>query len=180
MGTLTSNEINKDKNLIFLVGFMGCGKTTLGKKVAQKTGYSFIDLDELITQQIGTTITQYFETFGEAAFRQIEKETLHSLKDENHAIIATGGGTPCHFENMEWMNQHGKTIYIKLSPKALLSRLSQTEIETRPLLIGKSNEELLEFITPKLEERKPFYSQAKIVFDALQSTPKDLIKQIIL
>lgn len=180
MGTLTSNEINKDKNLIFLVGFMGCGKTTLGKKVAQKTGYSFIDLDELITQQIGTTITQYFETFGEAAFRQIEKEKLHSLKDENHAIIATGGGTPCHFENMEWMNQHGKTIYIKLSPKALLSRLSQTEIETRPLLIGKSNEELLEFITSKLEERKPFYSQAKIVFDALQSTPKDLIKQIIL
>lgn len=180
METLKSSEISKDKNLIFLVGFMGCGKTTLGKKVAQKTGYSFIDLDELITQQIGTNITQYFETFGEAAFRKIERETLHNLKDEKNAIIATGGGAPCHLDNMDWMNKHGKTIYIKLSPKALLSRLSQTEIETRPLIKGKSNTELLEFITSKLDERTPFYSQAKVVYDALQSNPKDLIKQIIL
>lgn len=180
MGTPKSNEISKDKNLVFLVGFMGCGKTTLGKKVAQKTGYSFIDLDELITQQIGISITQYFDTFGEAAFRKIESETLHNLKEEKDAIIATGGGTPCHLDNMDWMNKHGKTIYIKLSPKALLSRLSQTEIETRPLLKGKSNEELLEFITSKLEERAPFYNQATVVYDALQSNPKDLIKQIIL
>jgi shikimate kinase len=175
-----SNKINKGKNRIFLVGFMGCGKTTLGKKVAQKTGYSFIDLDELITQQIGMSITQYFDTFGETAFRKIERETLHSLTEVNDVIIATGGGTPCHLDNMDWMNKEGKTIYLKLSPKALLSRLSQTEIETRPLLKGKSNAELLEFITSKLEERSPFYSQAKIVYDSLQYNPKDLINQIIL
>lgn len=172
--------MNKDRNLIFLIGFMGCGKSTMGKKVAKKTGYPFIDLDDLIVQKINISITEYFEAFGESAFRAIEREELHKLSGLKNAIIATGGGAPCHLDNMEWMNQHGKTIYLKLSPKALLSRLSQNEVESRPLLKGKTNEELLEFIQSKLEEREPFYNRAKIIFDALQSNTKDLIKQIVL
>lgn len=174
------DTLKQPEQPIFLIGFMGSGKTTLGKKVAQKTGYSFVDLDELIVREIGMSINDYFEKHGEASFREIERETLHRLGETSNTIIATGGGTPCHLDNMEWMNQHGKTIYIKLSPKALLSRLSQKETESRPLLKGKSNEELLTFITEKLEERNPFYHQAKIVFDGLQSTPKDMIKQIVL
>ena len=172
--------MNKDQSLIFLIGFMGCGKSTLGKKVAAKTGYSFIDLDDVIVQNINMSITEYFETFGETAFRAIEREELHKLAGLKNAIIATGGGAPCHLGNMEWMNQHGKTVYLKLPPKTLLSRLSQKEVESRPLLKGKSKEELLEFIKSKLEEREPFYNQAKIIFDALQSNTKDLIKQIVL
>lgn len=175
-----SNPSESNKQLIFLVGFMGCGKSTLGKKVAQKTGYSFIDLDELIVKKTGMSISNYFETFGESSFRELERKVLHNFQNTSNAIIATGGGTPCYFDNMDWMNEHGKTIYLKMSPKALLSRLSQKEVETRPLLKGKSTAELLEFITTKLEERTPFYSRAKIVYDGLQSTPKDLIKQIVL
>lgn len=175
-----SDKLAHHQQPIFLIGFMGCGKTTLGKKVAQKTGYTFVDLDELIVKEIGMSITDYFEKFGEASFREIERKILHRLGETTNSIIATGGGTPCHLDNMEWMNQHGKTIYIKLSPKALLSRLSQKETETRPLLKGKSNEELLAFITEKLEERNPFYQQAKIIYDGLQANPKDMIKQIVL
>jgi shikimate kinase len=172
--------MNKDSSLIFLIGFMGCGKTTLGKKVAAKTGYSFIDLDDLITEKIKMSISEYFEIHGETAFREIERDTLHSLYGIKNTIVATGGGTPCHFDNMNWMNNNGKTVYLKIPPKALLSRLSQKDIETRPLLKGKSNEELLTFIELKLEERSKFYNQAKIVFDVLQSNQKDLIKQIAL
>jgi|SRR5690554_1768119 len=172
--------MNKDANLIFLIGFMGCGKSTLGKKVAAKTGYSFIDLDDLIIQKIQMSISEYFEIHGEAAFRQIERDTLHSLYGIQDTIVATGGGTPCHFDNMNWMNNNGKTVFLKIPSKALLSRLSQKDIESRPLLKGKSNEELLSFIELKLEERSSFYNQAKIVFDVLQSNQKDLIKQIAL
>lgn len=172
--------MNQDPNLIFLIGFMGCGKSTLGKKVATKTGFSFIDLDDLITQKINMSISDYFDNYGEAAFREIERDTLHSLSGTKNAIVATGGGTPCFDDNMKWMNQNGKTVYLKIPPRALLSRLSQKDIDTRPLLKGKSHEELLAFIESKLEERTPFYKQARIIFDVLQSNPKDLIKQIVL
>src|SRR5690554_1941101 len=97
-------NMNKDRNLIFLIGFMGCGKSTMGKKVAKKTGYPFIDLDDLIVQKINISITEYFEAFGESAFRAIEREELHKLSGLKNAIIATGGGAPCHLDNMEWMN----------------------------------------------------------------------------
>lgn len=172
--------MKKDQNLIFLIGFMGCGKSTLGKKLAAKTGYSFIDLDDVIVQNINMSITEYFEAFGEDAFRAVEREELHKLGRLKNTIIATGGGAPCHLDNMDWMNLHGKTVYLKLSPRALLSRLSQKEIESRPLLKGKTNEELLEFIQSKLEERSHFYNRATLIFDALRSDTKDLIKQIAL
>lgn len=172
--------MNKDQNIIFLIGFMGSGKSTLGKKVATKTGYTFIDLDDLIVNHINMSISEYFDIYGEAAFREIEREKLHSLYGMENVIVATGGGTPCHLDNMDWMNKHGKTVYLKLPSKTLLSRLSQKEVESRPLLKGKSDEEIFEFINSKLDERSPYYNQAKIIFDALQSNIKDLIKQIIL
>lgn len=175
MNTTSQNTANQ---LIFLIGFMGCGKSTLGKKLAAKVGYDFIDLDEYIVQQIKMSISEYFEKHGEIAFRTVEQEALYTLKDANQTIIATGGGAPCHFDNMGWMNTHGTTVYIKMSPKALLSRLSQNEVETRPLLKGKSREELLVFIEEKLGERDPIYNLASIIYDPLQEKPKDLIHQI--
>lgn len=169
-----------NRRIVFLIGFMGSGKSTLGKKIATMIDFDFIDLDEQIIKRTKMNIADYFEKFGEDAFRQIEKEELHKLLEHEDVIIATGGGTPCYYDNMEWMNQHGKTVYLKLPAKALVTRLTQNEVNTRPLLKGKSKEELLMYIDSTLKERAPFYEQAKIEFNGLQSNSKDLIKQILL
>lgn len=172
-------EIHKDKSRIFLVGFMGCGKSTLAKKLARKMGYTFIDLDAEIVSVIGMSIADYFSKFGEASFRAIEKDILKQQEEKSDVIIATGGGTPCHFTNMAWMNKNGLTVYLKLSSRALFSRLSQkSQIESRPLLKGKTDQELMEFISTKLEEREYFYSQSTIIFEPMKSSNAELIKGI--
>lgn len=146
---------------IFLIGFMGCGKTTLGKKLASKTGFQFIDLDKLIEEAAGKTIPQYFAEHGETAFRELERDVLQSASYHENAIIATGGGAPCYFDNMEWMNKAGLTVYISLPAAALASRLEKAE-EVRPVLKDHKGAALVQFIAGKLEEREPFYSKAKI------------------
>lgn len=97
---------------IFLIGFMGCGKSTLGKKLATKLGYDFIDLDYQLEKQMGTSIGNYFAANGEEAFRKLESKTLKEFDYPINGVIATGGGTPCYFDNMDWMNSNGITIYM--------------------------------------------------------------------
>ena len=109
--------------LIFLIGFMGCGKTTLGRKLASRLEYDFIDLDHVLEAEVGMSIAEYFSSFGEDAFRKLESEVLKKMDYPEHAVVSTGGGLPCFFDHMEWMNAHGKTVYIKLSPKTLADRL---------------------------------------------------------
>jgi len=155
--------------LIFLVGFMGSGKTTLGRKLASRLGYMFMDLDHILEAQEGITIAEYFAKYGEDAFRKLESEVLKTTKYPEHAIISTGGGLPCFFDNMDWMNAHGKTIYIKLSPKTLADRL-ENEKEERPLLKEHHGEALVTFIANKLKEREGFYSKANVVTDGLSLT----------
>lgn len=150
---------------------MGCGKTTLGRKLAANLGCEFIDLDHVLEAHAGMTIAQYFEKSGEAAFRKLESEILQQTTYPEHAIIATGGGLPCFFDNMEWMNAHGKTIYIKLSPKTLAQRL-ENEKDERPLLREKQGDELVDFIAGKLTEREPFYNQAAIIANGIDLTVK--------
>src|SRR5690349_8405249 len=104
---------------IFLIGFMGCGKSTMGKKLAVKLGYDFIDLDHQIEKNLGTTITAYFAENGEEAFRKLESETLKNFDYPSNSIIATGGGAPCFFDNMDWMNANGLSIYIEMPAAAL-------------------------------------------------------------
>ena len=152
--------------LIFLVGFMGCGKTTLGRKLANRLGYPFMDLDHILEANEQISIAEYFSSFGEDAFRKLESVVLKETDYPQHAVISTGGGLPCFFDNMEWMNANGKTIYIKLSPKTLASRLEH-EKEERPLLREKHGEALVEFIADKLKERESFYEQATIIADGL-------------
>ena len=154
--------------LIFLIGFMGCGKTTLGRKLASRLGYEFIDLDHILEAQVGMTIAEYFSKFGEEAFRKLESEFLKHTKYPEHAVISTGGGLPCFFDNMEWMNTHGKTVYIKLSPKTLADRL-ENEKDKRPVL-NDHGEDLVAFIAGKLAERDKFYNQASIIADGLSLT----------
>jgi len=152
--------------LIFLIGFMGCGKTTLGRKLASRLGYEFMDLDHILEAQAGMSIADYFSNFGEAAFRQLESDVLKQTKYPEHAVISTGGGLPCFFDNMEWMNAHGTSLYIQLSPKTLADRLEHEKMK-RPLLQDKHGDALIAFIEDKLTEREFFYKQASIVAKGL-------------
>ncbi|HEY4322844.1 MAG TPA: shikimate kinase [Mucilaginibacter sp.] len=155
--------------LIFLIGFMGCGKTTLGRKLASRLGYEFMDLDHILEAQVGMSIAEYFSSFGEDAFRKLESDVLKQTKYPEHVVVSTGGGLPCFFDNIEWMNTHGKTIYINLPPKALAARL-ENEKHKRPVLQGANGKELVAFIEGKLIERDKFYKQATIIADGLSLT----------
>jgi shikimate kinase len=154
--------------LIFLIGFMGCGKTTLGRKLASQLGYEFMDLDHILEAQTGITIAEYFSKFGEEAFRKLESEVLKQTPYPANAVVSTGGGLPCFFDNMDWMNAHGKTIYIKLSPKTLADRL-ENEKDKRPVL-HDHGDNLVAFIESKLNERDKFYNHASIIADGLSLT----------
>jgi len=160
---------DSNSNLVFLIGFMGCGKTTLGRKLAARLGYDFIDLDNVLEAQVGMTIAEYFSEFGEDKFRQLESDVLKQTAYPTKTVVSTGGGLPCFFDNMDWMNVHGKTIYIKLSPKTLADRLEKEKMH-RPLLREKHGEALVTFITEKLVERDKFYGQASIIADGLSLT----------
>lgn len=144
---------------------MGSGKTTWGRKLANKLEWDFIDLDEHIVDQIGMPIADYFAQHGESGFREVERRALKSLPRATPTVVSTGGGTPCYFDNMAWMNHVGTTIYFQLAPKALWSRLIQTDITSRPALKGFADEALLEHITGKLAEREPYYLQATHIVD---------------
>ncbi|MDB5134148.1 MAG: shikimate kinase [Mucilaginibacter sp.] len=159
--------------LIFLIGFMGSGKTTLGRKLANKIGYEFIDLDHKLEQQVELSIAEYFTLFGEDAFRRLESEVLKKTIYPENVIISTGGGLPCFFDNMDWMNAHGRTVYIKLAPKTLADRLESGK-EERPLLQEKHGDALIGFIEQKLAERESFYLQANVIADGLSLTAEKL------
>lgn len=160
---------------IFLIGFMGSGKTTWGRKLASKVDRLFIDLDEEIVNEAGMPIPEYFDQHGEAAFRELESRVLKGLTLDPPVVVATGGGTPCHFDNMTWMNKKGKTIYLCMPAKALWSRLMQTDIASRPALGGLTGKALLDDITAKLEARTPYYQQATHIIDQLSMRMDDLI-----
>jgi len=163
--------------LIFFIGFMGCGKTTWSRKLAAHLGYDFIDLDHLLEEQAGMTIAEYFATHGEDSFRILESEVLRQTPYTQNTVVSTGGGLPCFFDNMEWMNAHGKTVYIKLSPKTLVDRLERSK-NKRPLLREKQGEELLAFITERLAEREVFYLQAGYIANGI-SLSVDGLEELI-
>ncbi|WP_207424082.1 shikimate kinase [Desertivirga brevis] len=162
---------------IFLIGFMGCGKTTFGKKLASKLGFRFIDLDKSIEQSAGITIPEYFKEYGETAFRVKEREVLQKTTVPDNSVIATGGGAPCFFDNMEWMNEQGATVYICLTPKALATRL-ESATDERPVLQGLKGEELERFIASKLEEREVFYKKASIIVEGINISPENFIPKL--
>ncbi len=144
---------------LFLIGMMGSGKTYWAKQLAVALGINWLDLDATIEAETQLSIKQIFETKGEEWFRQKENETLHQLETYNNLVIATGGGTPCFFNNMQWMNSHGTTIFLNESLEVLVKRLSKEKAH-RPLIKNFNDDELKAFLEKKLEERKPFYSQA--------------------
>lgn len=158
---------------VFLIGFMGSGKTTIGKKLAIYLKYEFIDLDKLIESKAGMSIVDYFELHGEEAFRDLERTILQKTEFPENVIVATGGGAPCFGDNMDWMNKNGLVAYLSLSPKALASRLEHSKTD-RPLIRHLKGDELIDFISAKLQEREVFYKQAKYVVSASDLTAERL------
>jgi shikimate kinase len=154
---------------IFLVGFMGSGKTHWGRIWSSLHSFSFVDLDHSIEKEEGKSIAKIFEEQGEHHFRQLETTMLRSFEEHQNMIIACGGGTPCFNNNMQWMNEHGITVYLKATPKQLAVRLAK-EQEQRPLLHSIDKHELENFIEQKLIEREPFYNQAQIILDEVNAT----------
>ncbi|MES2762405.1 MAG: shikimate kinase [Bacteroidota bacterium] len=153
----------EEKKLIFICGFMGCGKTTQGKKLAKEMGYYFIDLDDYIANQYDKTITDLFKEVGEEEFRKIETNALEEcIKDNLKALIATGGGTPCFNDNLKRMKTNGKLIYLKMDAEALYNRLFNAK-QDRPLIKDKADTEMLLYIENLLKVREVFYEQADVI-----------------
>ena len=150
---------------IFLTGYMGAGKTTLGKALARELHIPFIDLDWYIEERFHKTVGELFSERGEASFRELEKNMLHEVGEFEDVVISTGGGAPCFFDNMEYMNDCGDTVFLDVEPAVLFRRLRVAK-QQRPLLANKSDEELMDFICEALQKRHPFYSKAKHLFKA--------------
>jgi shikimate kinase len=155
-----------NSQILYIIGFMGSGKSTAGKKLASLLGWSFIDLDKSIEDQTGKTIPEIFSLHGEDHFRNVESEVLRSLKSQINTVISTGGGTPCHGDNMDFMLKTGLTLYLKLTPGQLKSRLSESKGE-RPLIKDLTDEGLLRFIEDKLASREKWYNSAEITMEGI-------------
>ncbi|GAB1416506.1 shikimate kinase [Paludibacter sp.] len=157
---------------------MGSGKSAMGRLLANKLGLTFIDLDAYIENKYRRTIANIFADEGEAVFREMEKNCLHEVSDFEDIVIATGGGAPCFFDNMEYMNGCGETIYLRLTPEHLAKRLSTSKAGVRPLLQNKTGDELLEHITGLLKAREPFYMQAKRIIEGSDEEIERQIKML--
>jgi shikimate kinase len=144
---------------IFLIGYMGSGKSTAGKKLAAKLGLSFLDLDEYIEKEYDKTITEIFDTEGEERFRELEHLYLKKVMTLDNLVISLGGGTPCFYNHMELINNNGISIYLKMSVDALANRLANAK-KKRPLIQDMSEFDLKNFISANLTKREPFYLQA--------------------
>ena len=177
--------------IVYLLGFMGAGKSHLGKQLAEFAGSAFVDIDDLLSAKTGMTINQVFEKYGEDYFRDLETTMLKEISEKfisseekmetgqknDYIFIGCGGGTPCFNNNMEWMNQHGITVWLNPPIDVLFSRL-KLEKDHRPLLMGLDDNQLLRFIENKLEERKIFYELSKVEFKGNDLTISNILKTI--
>lgn len=156
---------------------MGCGKSTMGRKLSEYLDLQFVDMDHYIEERNCKTIPQIFAEDGEAEFRKKERKALEELSEFTDTVIATGGGAPCFFDNIDLMNSTGKTIYLNIDPRELADRLLASKTE-RPLIKGKSRVELVAFIDETLKKRHEFYSQAQ--YQITESNfGMDEVKQLI-
>ncbi len=166
---------------IIIIGYMGAGKTTVGKALSDATGMMFYDLDWYIETRMHKTVAQIFAERGEEGFRKIEHNMLHEVAEFEDVIISCGGGTPCFFDNMDYLNAQGQVVYLQAEPEVLYKHLLMGKTE-RPLLKGKTSDELIAYIREQLEKREPFYKKANHTFDVslmdsrekIQTTVNDL------
>lgn len=160
---------------IILIGYMGAGKTTVGRQLAKRLGLMFYDLDWYITSRMRRTVKEIFDGGGEEAFRRIEHNMLHEVAEFEDVVISCGGGTPCFFDNMDYMNAQGETVYLKATPDVLYTHLKMGK-SVRPLLLDKTPEEVEAYVKEQLKEREPFYSKARHVLDVNVLDTSDKIR----
>ena len=154
---------------IYLIGYMAAGKTTVGRLLAEKLGWQFVDLDDAFYEIHGLTTADYIRQYGIEDFRRKEKYVLEDVADmapTDKIVYATGGGYPCYEDNMDCVNELGRTIYLRWTAEDLTQRLLLTNLEDRPVLQGRKYEELLAFIAPQLQARQMYYKQAQWIIDA--------------
>lgn len=167
---------------VILVGFMGCGKSTLGKKLAKKLNIHFIDSDSEIERLEGIPVSEIFAKKGEEYFRQLEHDFLLQLKasqvhSNSSFVLSCGGGMPCFHDNMNLLQEIGTIFYIKLNAIELTKRLTLAKT-IRPLVKGKSEDELLHFIQNKLAERSTFYEKANVVLSGKEQNPTSILQKL--
>lgn len=165
---------------LFLVGYMGCGKSTIGRKLSRALHLSFVDTDNCIEEREGATVFDIFHYEGEERFREIEREVLEEvIRREEASVVSTGGGLPAWGDNMERMNEVGRTVYLKRSAENIASRLSPYGRQKRPRLRGLNDEELVLFMRDDMAKRDPFYSRAVQVIACEGKSDEEIIREII-
>ncbi|MBQ8653170.1 MAG: shikimate kinase [Alistipes sp.] len=165
---------------LFLVGYMGCGKSTIGRKLSRALHLSFVDTDNCIEEREGATVFDIFHYEGEERFREIEREVLEEvIRREEASVVSTGGGLPAWGDNMERMNAVGRTVYLKRSAENIASRLSPYGRQKRPRLRGLNDEELVLFMRDDMAKRDPFYSRAVQVVACEGKSDEEIIREII-
>ena len=171
----TPSSTQKHCHRIILIGYMGAGKTTVGKALAAELGLRFYDLDWYIESRMRKTVAQLFAEQGEEGFRRIERNMLHEVAEFEGVLISCGGGTPCFYDNMQYINQQGLTLYLKASPEVLYKHLKMGK-SVRPLLLNKTPEEVQRFISEQLKAREQFYTRAQFTLDVNLMDNFDKIK----
>ncbi|HUX85046.1 MAG TPA: shikimate kinase [Chitinophagaceae bacterium] len=156
---------------VYLLGFMGSGKTFWGARLSERLGFPYIDLDAALVDQEGLTVARIFESRGETYFRQVERDLLRGISTQETFVMSCGGGTPCFFDNIEFMNGQGITIWLDPGLDLLLERI-QRKKSKRPLVASLSGDALRDYVVSKLEERRPFYSRATHRVDPDQMNPE--------
>jgi len=163
---------------IFLVGFMGAGKSVIGRRLAKSLNISFYDLDEEIESRYKMSVTSIFQKYDEACFRKLETTVLESFSEKDNYVLSCGGGTPCFGNNMALLNSLGTTIYIKLPAEKLAGRIANS-FHKRPLTEGKLEAELASYVRETLNVREPFYSMAQITVAGSETDKDELVEKIV-
>lgn len=162
---------------LFIIGYKSSGKTTLGKQLAEHLNLEFIDLDDFLEQQEGKTIPEVFLKNGEKKFRQMERKALHQVTKKDDILVSTGGGVPCHLDNMTLMEKHGIVIYLKADDETLVSRL-KTATTDRPIVKGKSEKELRIYLAELRSRCEHYYVRAHIIVEGNKASINDIIEQV--
>ena len=167
--------------LVFLVGYMGCGKSSIGRALARRLGFRFLDTDALLEQRCGRSVREIFASEGEERFRELERDVLSELVAGAgpDAVVATGGGAPCFFDNMARMNAAGFTVYLRREAEQIARRLSPYGRQKRPRLRGLDDAELVEFMSRDMAAREPFYAQAQLIVDCGELSDDEVVETIL-
>lgn len=164
---------------LYLTGYMASGKSTLGRKIAQRAELPFLDTDKMVEEAEDAAVADIITFAGEAYFREVERRALEQTADYENAVISTGGGLPVWGDNQAWIAEHGVSVYLNRAPEQILSRLSEHGRQKRPKFRGKSDEELLQFMREHLAEREPIYLKADVVFDCSAVSDNEIVDMLV-